>query len=131
LRFSGKSTAIIEGFQPYHAGNAIDVRQHPLWRLNALCNIDKHRRLPVYGTVTDFVNIFPNRFRSLIEFEDAGAVVVLPLEAKDHINLQPHVAFRILFGDHAKNIEIDFAGLQRIYDFVCSHLIPKFLPFIP
>lgn len=35
---------IIESLQPYHSGDISAIRNHLLWRLNRLCNIDKHRR---------------------------------------------------------------------------------------
>ena len=40
---SPKVRAVVEMLQPYHAGN--DARSHPLWVLNELNNVDKHREL--------------------------------------------------------------------------------------
>jgi hypothetical protein len=40
---SGEAQAIIKGLQPYHAGDK--ATSHPLWVLEKLENIDKHRRL--------------------------------------------------------------------------------------
>ncbi|MDP3064027.1 MAG: hypothetical protein Q8O40_12575 [Chloroflexota bacterium] len=37
--------AIVEGLQPYHCSKGYHF--DPLWKLNELCNIDKHRRLHV------------------------------------------------------------------------------------
>ena len=40
-----KAQKIIENLQPYHCGKGYNF--DPLWKLNELCNIDKHRRLHV------------------------------------------------------------------------------------
>jgi hypothetical protein len=36
---------IIDELQPYHRG--LTLKGHPLWRLNEMCNLDKHRRIPI------------------------------------------------------------------------------------
>src|ERR1700733_5129185 len=41
-----RAVRVIESLQPYHRANP---PAHLLWRLNRLCNIDKHRRIPVHG----------------------------------------------------------------------------------
>src|SRR5215469_14996221 len=38
---------LIDSLQPYHGRDAAAISSHLLWRLNLLCNIDKHRRIPV------------------------------------------------------------------------------------
>src|SRR5206468_11659498 len=50
----------IKTFQPYHRGTA--YKSHPLWRLNELCNLDKHRRVPVDGHAAEirFPNLTPS-----------------------------------------------------------------------
>lgn len=44
-----EAAKIIESLQPYNTPNPTDVKIHLLWRLNKLCNIDKHTRIPVHG----------------------------------------------------------------------------------
>lgn len=47
-----EAAALIDGAQPYHRREAgRDHTLHPLWVLNALENIDKHRRLTLTATV--------------------------------------------------------------------------------
>jgi len=43
---------IIEQLQPYQGRDQVSVRSHFLWRLNKLCNIDKHRRVPIHSHVS-------------------------------------------------------------------------------
>src|ERR1700730_6825308 len=49
----------IKELQPYHRRDA--YKSHPLWRLNELCNLDKHRRIPANGSALDvhFPNMTP------------------------------------------------------------------------
>jgi hypothetical protein len=41
-----KAVAIIKSLQPYNGPNRDAIRSHLLWRLDKLCNIDKHMRIP-------------------------------------------------------------------------------------
>src|SRR5271163_4336461 len=43
-----EAATIIESLQPYHGKDTPTVRSHLLWRLNKLCNIDKHMRIPAH-----------------------------------------------------------------------------------
>src|SRR5271165_6791716 len=45
--------------QPYHRGDA--YKAHPLWRLDAMCNLDKHRRIPANGS--EIIPTFSNLTR--------------------------------------------------------------------
>jgi hypothetical protein len=51
-----KAIEQIKSLQPYHRGDS--YKAHPLWRLNAICNLDKHRRIPANGS--EVVVTFPN-----------------------------------------------------------------------
>jgi hypothetical protein len=120
---------VIESLQPYHGGNAAGIEAHLLWRLNLLCNIDKHRRVPVHGTVTDFVHILPTEAGPYIGFDDDHSVVTVPMRFKDNVNLKPKTTVNILFGDLSAGIQCDAGGIERIYNFVASDVIPRFTRF--
>ena len=120
---------IIESLQPYHGPNTAAVKSRLLWRLNAICNIDKHRRIPASGIAMDFN--FPNApasLRGLVEFEQDNAVSV-PLRFKSQMAFDPEVVFQVLFGDMNAGVEITFEGIERIYNFVANRVIPKFTGF--
>jgi hypothetical protein len=44
---------ILDAVQPYHRGDVDEARKHPLWILNALSNLDKHRAIPAIALVAD------------------------------------------------------------------------------
>ena len=61
-----EAVQIIDHLQPYHGRDSAAIQSHLLWRLNALCNIDKHRRIPTDAIVVDFD--FPNFPRQYLPF---------------------------------------------------------------
>jgi len=93
-----------------------------------MCNIDKHRRIPVCGNCTEFhlsqasPAIFP-----VTSFQDN--CVSVPIAFKDQMKLDPGVSFDVIFGDSAAGISCDLAGIERIYNFVANDVIPRFSRF--
>jgi hypothetical protein len=43
----------LDSVQPYHRGDVNEAKKHPLWILNALSNLDKHRTIPATALVAD------------------------------------------------------------------------------
>jgi hypothetical protein len=119
-----RAETIIESLQPYHGGNRAAIESNLLWRLNKLCNIDKHRRIPVHGSVVDFMlpDFIP---KSMVTLDDDG-VMSFPLHMKDQVKLHPDVAFNVIFGDSHEKIECDVAGIERIHEFVTNDVLPRF-----
>lgn len=148
-----KAVEEIKSFQPYRRGKS--YKAHPLWRLNALCNLDKHRRIPANGSevVVTFPNITkgdviglqsrdgavskrnPLDFR--IEAFDDRHVVSVPLADKAKLQLNPSITFKVNFGQgdawHPDALTIceDSKGLWEIYNFVADIVLPRFLRFFP
>ncbi|HEV2298221.1 MAG TPA: hypothetical protein VGR72_06865 [Candidatus Acidoferrales bacterium] len=123
---------IIESLQPYNTPDAGAIQSHLLWRLNKLCNIDKHIRIPVHGvtgTLTWDTFIPWGKEVRPTEFGESG-VMTLPLLQKGHVALNPRVReSRIVFGDLYWKIECDFAGIEAIYEFVANSVLPRFARF--
>jgi hypothetical protein len=130
-----KALEIIESLQPYNAPTPDGIRENLLWRLNKLCNIDKHTRIPVHGvtgiiTWDTFVPSGPDKV-SLAQFDD-NAVMKIPLSLKAQVALNPRVPeFKIVFGDTYWKIQCDLADVEAIYEFVASRVIPRFVGFFP
>jgi hypothetical protein len=129
-----EAVKIIEALQPYNTLDPADVKNHLLWRLNKLCNIDKHIRIPIHGVTgsvkwNTFVPIpLPPDFQ-LTTFGD-DHVMKIPLAFKDQMALNPSIPeFRVRFGDLYWKIECDFDGIVAIYDFVSGSVIPRFARF--
>lgn len=125
-----KAITKIDDLQPYQGANNAAIKSHLLWQLNLLCNIDKHRRIPVHATITDFnFPSVPVRFRRLMTFDNDAGVATIPLSFKSYMTLDPTVPLNVIFGDAHEGIRIDVAGLDNIYEFVTNSVIPRFARF--
>jgi hypothetical protein len=117
----------IKSLQPYHGAEPASCL---LWRLNLLCNIDKHRRIPVHGDVVHF-NFLPMSEavgRSIVIDHDQQMVSV-PLEFKSQVAFDPEASFNVVFGDSSEGISCDFEGAVDIYNFVADDVLPRFARF--
>jgi len=124
-----KAVEIIDSLQPYHGRDAAAIQADLLWRLNLLCVIDKHRRIPVHGDEIFFR--LPKTLQPFLRFDSTGEVGVMsiPLSLKSQMTLNPDISFKVSFGDVDAGIECDLAGIERIYEFVTNNVIPKFAGF--
>jgi hypothetical protein len=125
-----KAVEIIESLQPYNRGDIVSIKAHPLWRLNKMCNIDKHMRIPVHSSFVDFY--LPESIVGSSHFDDSG-VMNIPLglkpKLKSYMALNPDVSFNVVFGDSFWGVEFDLEGIDTIYDFVANKVIPRFARF--
>jgi hypothetical protein len=124
------AVSIMKSLQPYTGQNAAAVHAHLLWRLNKLCNIDKHRRIPTDKNVT-IIN-FPHVPRSevpLINYDHDAGVINVPLDMKDKMRFDPTASLDVIFGDSYEGIECNLEGLEAIYEFVANSVLPRFARF--
>lgn len=143
----------ILALQPYHRGTSF--KAHPLWRLDAMCNLDKHRRIPANGsevtiffpsiTKGDIVGLraaragisveTPLDFR--IEVLNDCHIVSVPLAEKHKLQLNPSVTFQVNFGQGDSWHPDEFTlsehrnGLWEIHDFIADTVLPRFVRFFP
>jgi hypothetical protein len=122
-----QALAVIEALQPYNTPNLADIQSHQLWRLNKMCNIDKHMRIPVHGStgvVTLPIPIVANGFR----FDD-DLVMNIPLGLKGEMALDPPVSFKVVFGDLYWKISCDLDDFEAIYHYIANNVLPRFARF--
>lgn len=121
---------IIKSLQPYTGQNAAAVRGHLLWRLNKLCNIDKHRRIPTDKNITivNFPDV-PTSHVPLIDYDHDAGVIKVPLHMKDKMRFDPTASLDVIFGDSHEGMECNFGGLEAIYKFVADSVLPRFTRF--
>lgn len=123
--------AVIESLQPYKVWPGF--RDHPLWQLNRLCNIDKHRVVAL-GHIAFQIFIEDTVSRAWRRDTDEGIEISIPLaeKAKLHIEVTcPGVVFGepIDSTDAVSDFEISIEGLERIYDFIRNDVVPRFEMF--
>ena len=118
----------IKLLQPYHSGEA--YKDDPLWQLNRLCNIDKHRLIPVHSMFAEFhVPVVPGL--SPQRLTNGDFIIVLPPSMKEQMERAPRPRAGVAFGSQSEGVAIDPEGLSRICKHVQENVIPRFVPFLP
>ncbi len=127
----GPALAIIESLQPYKNWPAF--KDHPLWQLNKLCNIDKHRVVAISHIGFE---IFIAEGISAAWRRDTNEAmeISIPLaeKSKFHIEIRcPGIVFGdpIETTDAPSDFEISLEGLDRIYHFIRNDTVPRFEDF--
>jgi hypothetical protein len=141
-RFSRQTTGVpedaiceIKFLQPYNRGTA--YKTHPLWRLNEMCNLDKHRRIPVdrQEVITYFPGLTPADFAtglvSATTPTDDSYIMSVPLAMKDKLNFDPTLTITIKFGGDISGISESAHGIAEIYAFIAKEVFPRFTRFFP
>jgi hypothetical protein len=119
----------IEALQPYHAGPGDAFKQDPLWQLNLLDIVDKHRRVAVNEQA--FNTYFPTLSRSSDFTKESGEgyfEIGFPIDAPPidmHYDPKP----RIRFGAGEEDLFLTVERLEEIYHFVANDVVPQFFPF--
>lgn len=127
-----EGVAIIKALQPYHRGAAF--KDDPLWQLNKLCNIDKHRLIAVsYIPIDIRIDGVSSARRG--NLKDAVEIAI-PIGEKENLQLSVKVP-GIVFGEPIDQVdgmscfEITIDGLGGIYDFVTYDVVPRFAGLFP
>jgi len=121
---------IFDSLQPYVRGDAF--RDDPLWQLNELWTLDKHRAIPMNSHSMNLG--FPGtEWQRYAREVDNGVEVHFPILAyyASEMYLKPTVSVEILFGEHMGDFIISRARLGEINDFVRKNVIPRFMGFFP
>jgi len=127
-----EAVSIIKDLQPYKRGAA--YRDDPLWQLNEMSNIDKHR-IPAGRSNNAEVFAVPlgwveSRFDNYFE-------ISWPLSLKDSVVFEPKPS-ELVFGDAIANdtedtipLELTRSDLAEIYRYVREDVAPRFMRFFP
>jgi hypothetical protein len=130
LLFSPAIAQVLDSFQPKDRTNAF--RYHPLWQLDKLWNIDKHRM--VAANCCRFQVTMRGGIKGRIDNFEDRVVVLVPCLARFYyrpVYVEPRITPQVLFGEHMGSWEITISDLRNIYDFVAHDVIPKFACFFP
>jgi hypothetical protein len=124
------AVAIIKDLQPYNRANS--YRDDPLWKLNELSNIDKHRR-PTGRAMDLQLFVAPRGY--LRRELDHGVEVSWALAAKTSVVFKPGIP-DLVFGDPLDSsglapLELSRIEIAGIYNFVRESVAPRFARFFP
>lgn len=119
----------IQALQPYNRGAAF--KSHPLWRLDEICNLDKHRRIARNSTVLRGMFYGVNEPDIIKEATNDCHIVRIPLALKDKLRFQPETSVEVTFGGDKSGITETLDSIIQIYHFVNLEVLPRFDRFFP
>lgn len=125
----------IKSFQPHLRGKA--MKSDPLWRLNKLCNLDKHQTIAYSSTETRITPMMydgvPNPV--VIPHEESGITeFVMPLAHKGKVKLKlepPRQIFGKPIDGPGGEFELSEADIVEIHEYVRDKVLPAFAKFFP
>jgi hypothetical protein len=117
----------IKMLQPYQRGDA--YKDDVLWKLDKLCNINKHRVIPAQGTAID--SKIPKNIDIRYGTFNNKPAVFMPISVKTKMNLAPQPTLDVIFGSGVDGLVISFRELGNIYNYVRDSVLPRFARFFP
>jgi hypothetical protein len=122
----------LDSLQPKDRTNAIYTE--PLWQLDKLWNLDKHRTIPV--NCGNWTIKFCGDMKGVIHMDGLYQrfIAVVPCMSRFCFHpsyVKPQIVPDILFGEYMGTFAVDIKRLREIYMFVASEVIPKFSRFFP
>ncbi|MEO5924809.1 MAG: hypothetical protein ABIR70_13385 [Bryobacteraceae bacterium] len=124
-----EALSILESLQPYVLGDR--YKEHPLWILNTLGNLDKHVSIPLHATN---LRIRIDGGVPILKHREKGFATELTIPRSERHRAQLHIEpIEILFGrpmDGAgDSFELRLAGFATLHKFVRDQVLPKFTHF--
>lgn len=120
---SAAARAVIEGLQPYNEGQAYSP--HPLWLLDQLVNVDKHRFLTLTCVTTQ------NLLGDVAYSVNRSGPVMCSVQSNQAESVQKElekglsIAFKEL---PAEDLDVEI-HVRAIIEYIEMHLLPRFGPF--
>jgi hypothetical protein len=126
-RFPSDVRRAINDVQAHNGTGPAEI--HPLRQLNKLCNLEKHKIIPIHSRgINIFIPKVPGVSTKQFDQEDAIEVSV-PEEYKDHLDLKPTLPDAIEIGEWTSDWRLPLHRLSDILGFVTCTVIPRFVPF--
>jgi hypothetical protein len=117
----------IDAVQPHNGSGS--PKDHPLWQLNKLCNLDKHMLIPIHSRgINLFVPNVPGTNVENFDHEDAIEVSV-PEQFESELNLDSGSPDEIEIGEWNSDWRIPRHRLSDIHGFITCTVVPRFESF--
>lgn len=118
---------IIAGFQPYQAGD--EAENHPLWILQSLWNIDKHRAIsPLAATIYLPEIIGHGLFRD--QLEDGTIRYAVPKELRPEEIFEPNIRIELAFETVGPAKGATVEALEEMLSLIRLDIFPAFDAFV-
>lgn len=127
----GPAADVIRSLQPYHRGTA--YKEDPLWRIDTLCNFDKHRGIPVHSTFVAF------QVPAIVDVEDCKPeqigegefILALPMSVKAQMERAQNPKAGVAFGSQEEQIMVNPQDAVAMLEYVRDAVIERFGEFFP
>lgn len=117
----------IKALQPYLRGAS--YQSDLLWKLDKLCNINKHRVVPAECTSLDFK--IPKGIKPTFGTLNDEYIVEMPIAVKAQMQFAPPPTYDIVLGSKIDGCVISIWELSDIYKYVRDNVLPRFTRFFP
>jgi hypothetical protein len=124
---SSSAIDYIKSIQPYNRPAGLPLSASPLWCLNELNRIDKHRRISIQAQISlaireHFGLLLPCADFAEVREErtDYGFDVVCRGTYK---NLKPKISTFVIFGEPNRGIFMDIDDIAQLYNFVTDEVL--------
>jgi hypothetical protein len=97
--------------------------------LNEICNLDKHRRIPLDRSEYELFVKGPPPCEVTVTRTDDCQTISVPIAFKSYLEFYKCSPVSIKFGGDSSGISEDFAGLIEIHDFIRDSVLPRFEMF--
>jgi len=118
----------MRSLQPF-AARGPDYQADPLWELNRLYNIDRHRLRLLYGTSIDFK--VPAGVEHRCDVFNGNPAVFVPISASPQMKLAPPPTADIFVGSEDAQSQVNLSELSVILEYVRDTVFPRFSGFFP
>ncbi len=134
-----RAQTVIERLQPYHAKHPAS---HPLWLLEKLNNIDKHRRLLVtlFTTVGASTHMPDGARQESFRWGRTSVLTqrktivaryrCVTLDGSRRVKMEVHPGFEIIFGDAPARGEYVIVVFDALVDIIGQSIIPRLRVFL-
>lgn len=126
--FPSAVAEIFDTLQPHLRGDA--YRDDPLWQLNELWTMDKHRGIPMNSNALQLSSPGTEwqRFVHYLQYHVEVRFPIL-LFFTSEVEFKPTVTVEVLFGEYMGEFSVTREGLSEINNFVRTNVIPRFTGF--
>jgi hypothetical protein len=121
------AVSILKSLQPYQYGE--NFKSSPLWLLNMLWNIDKHRHISAFTILPNWQFKAEGGIEISPEQIDDCTIFSFPITHKEKIDFNPDRTVDLRFYDKREGIEIGYDDFAKMYEYVTETVLPSFAKF--
>lgn len=118
----------IQAFQPFQQGR--DYQLDPLWRINRMCNVDKHQVIPVESSSVEFAStVTAADIEEVRRVPEREMLFVLTVAGSAKVKLKPEATAGVTFGSKRHGLVLNIGEIRGLHHYVAETVLPRFQRF--